>query len=322
MRDASLDAFKGLLVIGMVLAHVIDFLSSRTPLLNLLTLIAGLISFSGFLFAFGYANWFAYFSRDAASARPRMWRTAGKTLLAFYASGLAFRVLTEQTPLTPSLFRRILMLSDIPPYSEFLLTFALTSGLAALLFGPLKALLEKPAAFWIITGLLLATSLLSVSVNIPQLGALIGSAQPTTFPVLQYAPWYLLGVWFARHNVRLGLSNGLVALGSTALFTAFALVRGLPSRFPPGTLWIIGPAAVLWGYLWLSRRVGWRAGNPLISVGENVLLYLLMSNLVIFALKGSQSYLALDAASVLLTTALIVAFSYFLTGIVRPRKAA
>ena len=323
MRDLSLDAFKGLLVLGMISAHVIQFLAAPNAALNVVSIVINLISFSGFLFAFGYANWFAYLGREPETARPRMLSTAGKTLIAFYASGLAYRLIVEQALPTPALFGRILILSDIPPYSEFLLTFALMTGLAALLFGPLKALLDRPTAFWVVIGLCLISGLFALSVNSPQLGALIGSQRPTTFPVLQYAPWYLLGLWFARRGVKLNTGTAIAALACSGSFVAALLVlRDLPSRFPPSTFWVIGGAALLWAYLWLSRRLTWQPGSLLVSVGANVLMYLLISNLIIFTLKATQIGLALDVPFTLLIAALIMLFCLYLTGIVRPRRAA
>ena len=252
-----------------------------------------------------------------------MLSTAGKTLIAFYASGLAYRLIVEQALPTPALFGRILILSDIPPYSEFLLTFALMTGLAALLFGPLKALLDRPTAFWVVIGLCLISGLFALSVNSPQLGALIGSQRPTTFPVLQYAPWYLLGLWFARRGVKLNTGTAIAALACSGSFVAALLVlRDLPSRFPPSTFWVIGGAALLWAYLWLSRRLTWQPGSLLVSVGANVLMYLLISNLIIFTLKATQIGLALDVPFTLLIAALIMLFCLYLTGIVRPRRAA
>ena len=56
MRDLSLDAFKGLLVLGMISAHVIQFLAAPNAALNVVSIVINLISFSGFLFAFGYAT--------------------------------------------------------------------------------------------------------------------------------------------------------------------------------------------------------------------------------------------------------------------------
>lgn len=56
-RSSALDIFKGLLVFGMILAHVIQILGGRNNyLLTAISNYINLISFSGFLFAFGYAQ--------------------------------------------------------------------------------------------------------------------------------------------------------------------------------------------------------------------------------------------------------------------------
>ncbi|WP_420596888.1 hypothetical protein [Deinococcus sp.] len=323
MRDYSLDAFKGVLVIGMILAHVWAFFGSPSTIMSLFHLESGITTFSGFLFAFGYATWFAYLSRDAEFARPRMLKTAGKMLIAFFISALIYRLIVDQAMLTPALLLRVLTASEIPPYSEFLLSFALVIGLGALAFKPLKALTERPAAFWALVAAGLIAGLFPLGSKIPQLGVLIGSADPTTFPIVQYGPWYLVGIWFAKHKVQLNLKTALIALACSGLFAvAYAVQKEIPSRFPPNTFWILGAAAPLWAYLWLMRLFTWRPGNVLVSMGENVRLYLLISNLVIFAVLAGRPALKLDIPAVGLTTLMIMLFCLFLTGIVRQSKTA
>lgn len=117
-RSSALDVFKGLLVFGMILAHIIQLLGNKNDfLLKAISTYINLISFSGFLFAFGYANYFAYFSKNFQSVKWRMFKTGLKILTAFYISGIAFRVIFEKKVIHFLDIIKIILLTDIPGYS-------------------------------------------------------------------------------------------------------------------------------------------------------------------------------------------------------------
>src|SRR5437870_645721 len=99
-RDAATDIFKGLLVFGMLYAHVVQLSGRYTDapaagaLYFTVTFIDN-VTFAGFLFCFGYAAWLAYFSRGFARSWRRMLVTAVKILVAFYLSGFASRMILD-----------------------------------------------------------------------------------------------------------------------------------------------------------------------------------------------------------------------------------
>ena len=100
-RDFTIDAVKGLLVIGMVYAHVLQFFSPMNfhPGFRAVSEYANLITFSGFVFCFGYTNQLAYYSKPFSNVYRKMLITALKTLIAFYVSGIAFRLLISDEAL-------------------------------------------------------------------------------------------------------------------------------------------------------------------------------------------------------------------------------
>jgi fucose 4-O-acetylase-like acetyltransferase len=83
LRDEGIDIFKGILIILMILAHVIQFFGSNSTVLSWLSVYVNLTTFSGFYFAFGYSSEIAYFSKEYSNVKKRMLITALKLLLAF-----------------------------------------------------------------------------------------------------------------------------------------------------------------------------------------------------------------------------------------------
>ena len=90
-RDYGIDVMRGILVVGMILGHVIGLLTEgHQASLNLAGYLINLVSYSGFLFCFGFATQIAYFSRPRAARLILI--TAGRLLLAFYISALAYQL--------------------------------------------------------------------------------------------------------------------------------------------------------------------------------------------------------------------------------------
>jgi len=257
-RDPAVDAMKGLLVFGMVYAHVLQFFSPMDvyPASRIVSEYANAITFSGFVFCFGYVNRLAYFSKPFGSVYRRMLATAGKTLIAFYISGVAYRVFVDGAELGRDTVLPVVLLLDIPGWSEFLASFAMLSLLGIALFPLFRGITERPGAFWAVNAALLLTTCFPYErVHFAPLGLLVGTADSASFPVVQYLPYYLTGMYFARHGIRWKLSYFIVASAATGVFLAhwLAFGQGLPQRFPPSIGWIVGPALILYGYCLICR---------------------------------------------------------------------
>lgn len=297
-RDHSLDIFKGLLVVLMTWCHVLQFFGDSTlfPLNASLETAANLLVFPGFVFAFGAAAELAWYRKPFGHALPRMLMSAAKALGAFYLSGLAFRVIREGKPFASGTVRRILLLQDLPGWSEFLAAFFMLGMVAILLYAPMQMARRRP---WV----LLPAGILCLvlcfvpyeRVQHPLLRLLVGTTAYASFPVMQYLPYFLLGTYYAQRGGRRWLLPVLAVV-----FTLGGLARALtlghmPSRFPPDFGWILLPAAGLAALMALSQlldRLRVTKANRLEPrrwlgpLGVNSLYYLLAGNLTIFALAG------------------------------------
>ena len=320
-RDARMDILKGLLVVGMVYCHVLQFFGAADifPVEDILTNFVNIVTFSGFVFVYGYLGELAYFEKGLKKSWARLLRGSGKAYLAFVISGATFRILREHKRFSQETILGILGLRDIPGWSEFLIAFALIPLVALILWKPLNALVSRKKLFWVVAALLPLTGLIPYErVGSVQLGLLVGGHQFAFFPVLQYFFLYLLGMYFRRHRVGFDwrmLAGSALLTGGALAYTFVA--QGLPGRFPPTPLWLVMPLLPLYLYFllatgWASarvpsaglkgllNRVGWKQraealpgelalpSRALTNLGRNSLFYLLGSNLTIFVLAGNR----------------------------------
>ncbi len=287
-RHTLIDLVKGLLTAGMVLAHVIQLLLADQLALQFFSDTANLLSFSGFFFCFGFVAWLAYWKPDTLRWAA-MLRTALKCYGAFTVSGVAFKVLVAHAPLNAALICRVILLRDIPGYSEFLLAFSLAL-IAASLMRPLVRWATDNGLHLALAGLacLAATFLPKIPGQDPLLALWMGGVEFAYFPVIPYGPLFLGGIYAARHGPALGSKPLALAITVTAI-CAYARRHGiLEERFPPTAFWIIRSFAGFYIYLGIAQLLNQsrldRVKAYFMTVGRHVLLYLLCSNLAIFSL--------------------------------------
>ncbi|MHC1785818.1 MAG: heparan-alpha-glucosaminide N-acetyltransferase domain-containing protein [Christensenellales bacterium] len=300
-RDESLDLFKGALVILMTYCHILQFFGAMDlfPVERTMETLINLLVFPGFLFSFGAASSLAYHGRSFKEVWPRMLRSALRMLGAFYLSGIAFRVLRENKPFASGTVLRILLLEDVPGWSEFLAAFAMVAFLGLLLFLPLRWLKKRPLLLLPLSLACLALCWLPYArIQNPLLRLLLGTTAYAAFPALPYFPYYLAGLACAGLKGRAWRWPAALALLCTGagLLRMLSLGR-LPERFPPDWGWILLPAAglaLLYGLARLLARLRplrfprLRPLSPLIHLGRNSLYYLLAGNLALFTLSGKQ----------------------------------
>jgi hypothetical protein len=285
-RAADLDLLKTLLVVGMVGAHVIQLITFRArPEAAIFAEYANLVSFSGFLFAFGIG-----LGLPKPEGRKRsLWRQLRPSLLlllAVYASSFAFALLVDRKKLDPQLILDVVTMQRLFGWSEFLATFFMLSLLTLVARPALLAIGRNPWLLAAATLACLATTFYSTGAIVPLLPTLVSHTGFANFPLLPYLPWFLLGIWYGSHPVRAW--HFVPALAMSGYLYGVTMQTGqFPNRFPPTILWIVGPAAILLAYLWLCRFVAARVSLPdvLLTPGRHVLSFLVLSNIGFFATR-------------------------------------
>lgn len=325
-RDETIDILKGMLVFGMILSHVAGLISFHNDTsVKVIWLITGLVTFSGFMFSFGYACQLAYFSKGLAASTQRMLITALKPLVAFYISGIYWRAFVDKD-LNFKGILKILVLRDVPPFSEFLVSFSLMILVSLLLFRPIQKIIAHETSFWLAFIGLLATALFPYHlVHLSQLGLFVGTETFPAFPVLQYFSIFLLGAYFAKHRLKQDFKIQIVAISGLIAFILFYQVnQQLPSRFPPSPLWIIASIALVYLYYAIAQRLAsWKTVTHFLKLwGKNVLFYLLISNILIFTFRGAYEPLDLNLLQSFALTLLMLLTINFFTTIVVPQTSA
>lgn len=296
MRDKAIDIARGLMVILMVWGHTMQFFADTQifPLAQTLIDAINVTVFPTFVFCFGCTAYLAYLQKPYRRALPGMARTALRAYAAFVVSGVGYRVLREGKAFAWPAVRRILLLEDIPGWSEFLVSFALYALLTMAAFALLRALARRPACMLPVGAACLLACLIPYDrVASTQMALLIGGTQFACFPVVQYAPYFLAGLAYAAGSRRV---RGVLAVLAAAAGAAAAVIclrsGALPQRFPPQVGWILLPALPVLLVVLLARglarlpRIAEPLGIVLSHLGGRSLYYLLASNLAIFALAG------------------------------------
>lgn len=247
----------------------------------------------------------------------RICRSVARTFIAYYILAFTYLFFVERN-YSINNWLVVLNLSKSVSYSEYLIAFGLTLGLSALIYRPIQFILEQPARFALaILALLLVSSLLTGGIRPAQIAWLVGSVGFSSFPVLQYFPLFLMGMYVARHNLRPPMWIGLAGM---AVFLVYRYtILGLVQRFPPNPAWILGSAFFSLTWYAAARILNhWDLPARLLAtLGENALFYLLASNIMIFAFAGSIRSVQFSVTTTALIVLGIPATIYFMTTIVR-----
>ncbi len=312
-----------MLVLMMVYGHVLQFFADTSlfPAADRYINLINLTVFPTFVFYFGATAVLAYLDKPYGRALPGMSKTALRSLVVFYLSGIGYRVLREGKTFSVGTVRKILRLEDIPGWSEFLLSFALYAVLLMVLFALLRWLSHRPLAALAAGAVCLAASIFVPygAVQPVQLQLVIGGRDFACFPIVQYMPYFFAGMIYARGSRSMRLRLLAIAAVCSAAGVADTVIRGgLPGRFPPAWSWIALPALLCAAVVILSKVLCALCGGGIRSIasalrdvlshfGTRSLYYLLTSNLVLFTLSGRGIVPMMKRKSVLPWTAPIQA---------------
>ena len=295
--DKSIDRIRGFLVIIMVYAHVLQFFGNAGayPAIEWITQTINVLVFPTFVFCFGRSAAMAYLQKPFKQAAPKLMKTALIMYGVFVLSGLGYRVLVDQSAFNALTVNKVLLLSDMPGWSEFLAGFAAYAVTVLVLFVPLKWLSTRLVPSLIAGAACLLLCFLPYDlITSKQAGLFIGSSTFACFPVLQYAPYMLAGIYW-QTTKKHGRVWSLIGLAATVIGVVYTLVNGLPTRFPPSLPWVLltgaFPPVMSFAMAKITKvpSVLAPADGWLCNMGRRSLFYLLASNLTIFALAGSHA---------------------------------
>ncbi len=295
--SAEMDLFKGILVLLMIFAHCIQFFGEEEKLYqgNIVNYI-NLTTFPGFLFAYGFVCYRAYFAKHFQVVWKKMLVNALRTLFAFYLSSIAYFAFVEDKIFRMDLIRDVISIRQFGGWSEFLVSFSAVIIIGLVMFPVFNRL--NYYGFMVIAVISLAACFIPYhKITIPQAALFLGSYDYITFPVIQYLVYFAAGIVISKYGLKfnkyLFAATFLISL-PTAVY--FICKQMMPERFPPSVLYVIGGAFFIYLYYVLCcfavKKIG-KSKMPLYimnyvkKVGTNSLFYLLISNIFIFSFKGS-----------------------------------
>ncbi len=328
-RNYALDCQKGLLTLLMILCHCIQFFGQEDQRVQgFLVDYINLTTFSGFFFCFGYVSYQAYFRKEFRYAAGRMLKNAGKMLIAFYVSEIAYYAFVDNKIYKSELVWEVVLLKRYAGWSEFLISFSAIMIMGILLFPIFKRMNSKIFAVIAITSV--ATCFIPYAKQTaPQLALLIGSDNYITYPIVQYMVYFAFGVlmskkeWVFKKFVLAGC-----CLASIPTIWFYLKHNTLPMRFPPDWLYIMGAFLFIYIYYLLCNRLEvLKETNKMASkvvayisgVGSNSLFYLLLSNLLIFAFAGS-AFSFRDVKYVIVFYLVLLLFIPYLQRLIKIKK--
>ncbi len=251
-RESSLDFLRGIAVILMTAAHVIFFVHTDTSgVLRMVARSANTVVFTLFLFVSGAAT---LVSLRGTSGFPdkeetkRILKHSCILLAGFYI--VAFFILLTNPDHLPVVdivkhAGEILTLTRVPGFSEFLLPFAFFS-FSTLLLKPFYSLISRSFILTLLFSFVLYGSgmifyrIADPTSPIKELLALFVGAEGTLrFPIIQYSPVFLIGLWWGRfledHPEKKDRDRMALRIGSST-FILLTLFTALSVFYPLGVL--------------------------------------------------------------------------------------
>lgn len=293
-RDVTLDFMKTMLVVGMITAHVFQLCySGGSKLVFVFSTFFNMLTFSSFMFCFGCSAQLAYLGKyeNRKYVREKLLKNFIRLLLCFYISGLAYLILVENDISFLDFFA-VILLQKIPGYSEFLLSFAMINVVIYIFYNSLRSMsISKYQSLGMILFSLVSTFIPYNFVNNSILGSFVGTEKYNCFPILQYFPFFIIGMYCQSNNKFFDKCLWVGTLLATVLITIYVIsTRNLPDRFPPSLFWILWPSMFILLYYFVSNKLGNKIKQSKIRLvvdvfGAYTLDYLVISNLLIFSMQ-------------------------------------
>ena len=322
MRYKEIDVLKGLLVVGMVFAHCLQFfiLRSRYDFTAwAISEFIGLVTFSGFMFSFGFVCWHAYIKKPFKDAAKSLTVNIFKILAAFYISSFAFRIFIESMPLNQHRIMEMLFIRRLAGWSEFILSFA---GVLLLVLA-FHTLMKKAGNKlpYVIGAIALVACLIPFRVSEPLVALFVGQADFPVFAVLPYSLYFAGGILFAQKDLRFNIKCLLISLAGGAYFVIIYIVSGgMPSRFPLSLAYLVGGMPLVYLYYLLARWLAkFKLSSVLQTIGANALFYLLLHNIFIFTIRGVPFFRSTMQFTVIIFI-IIMCMIYYLQKLITPKK--
>ncbi len=316
---------KIIFVVLMILNHVIAFYSLNTTWKKDLCLHINLIVYSGFMFCLGQGMQIAYFEKTKKEVALKLIKHFLTTMAVYYSCSLFFFCMPATSVQG---MVDVLLLRTVVGYTEFIFSMALVYFIVLIFFGLFQKIISDKK--WMIMALavcLTATFLPYHLIQSRVLTMLIGGVgYETSYPFFQYAPYFFMGAYLQKNKIKFSWPL-LIGTGiCTGIYILYRALHnwGYPERFPPDIFWVLGGAFFVYVVYLLAIKLSEtklfaidRVAFLIELMGSNMIVYLFVSTIVLFATRFSfdswisiAMVLLLTIGIMLLSTA--IAYGFYL----------
>ncbi len=326
IRDNSLDFLRGTAILFMIITHVnAIFYTGKAAWLDTFTWWGATICFTVFLFCSGAVYGLKLFDKNID--RKILLKRAMGLLVAYFVAAFGVRLLSGTLKGLDGVLR-ILLLVDIPEFTEFILAFALYSAVLALFSKQFARALKykwlmliASVGVFFFAGFLYNLNWGGGVFDIIK-GLLVGHVDWHRFGILSYAPVFTLGLvwsWLQKESRRFRFDFAIIAF--IFMMVVFLMLRftGLSVyyRWPPSLLFmlygVIYSFAVLSVWPLLNRLHGITAF--LATAGRNALTYFVAHIWIMFGLFSIIGSLEQQEMLVILVLFTVVVLSWLVAEI-------
>lgn len=292
-RDLSIDYMKIILVVTMIICHTISYCQGAAGYFAEYT---NLTTFSGFMFAFGYACNLAYLKNDVVPYK-KIVKNALRTLLCYYVSAFCWRIFVKGD-FSLSALINTLTTRELAGCSEFLISWVYIYLVILVLFPVIKRVIQNKymVILWVFVSLVSSFVHFEV-IDIFWLAPIFNTGVGCYFPLLQYSGYFIVGAYISHHIDEINYKAlAVVAVMGTGTYMLYRVIMGVqPQRWScPSLLWIVGgylPVLLIFAACKkFSSYEHRRIDKVLLPLGQNTLEALLISNVFCFVAKYSEIY--------------------------------
>lgn len=311
-RAHNIDLMKTLLVAGMILSHAFGLLSNKSYLASVIIKYVNLITFSGFMFIYGYNVYNAYIIKN----KNIKIKNIVILLLSFWLCSMSYSYFIVQT-YDINNYISILRLSKISGYAEFLVTFIVLELLILFFKKGLKTISDSNTYLVIaIIISLVFTIVPPVNKDIPYLNIFI-KTNSISFPLIPYLNLFFLGIYFAKNKPKYNLKLSMTLAIFTAIHYSLDVFDYSP-RMPISLTYVLGSYMFVYLYYYFTKYIYSRKRicnilNKINIIGKNSLYSLVISNIILFIIANIHGESTTNYT--LLVYLLIMCLCYFLFSI-------
>lgn len=356
-RFVFIDILRAIAILLMILTHVValTFDHSNAPWLQTISLLGGTVCFTMFLFLLGVSNSISYISEDfdpeeeSRKKHKLLWRVFQIVILyyviAFFVTLVNTSMLVDHNN-NQKIYEllRVFYLQNIPQFSEFLITLAVFLFSTIFLKGLYKKIISS---IWLVSivsfaiyfiGFLLSYLYIQDSRIEVWKSLIVGGQSLHTFPVFQYTPVFIIGLYVGNLLIRKQLIINRFkkyALISSALFGIYIIsalvytfyrplslfeIRLIEGRFPPSIAFIAFGLAICIALFAIAQLISKRTSlnysilTRIFSlISRHSLSYMLWHIILLFAYKyvyesNNSQQLQISSAGTILTLNLVILF--------------